>query len=280
MPPWVLTAIEVTNAARDGMPGLHAWFQGTTLVWYRPILMGDWLDSKGILTDVRRVRSRTTKEAVIQEYENIGFNQRGEVVGRMFTSWHWAERQTSREVARNQEMRGLAFYTPEDLQRIREDYKKEVRRGDVPRFWEDITIGEELPPVVKGPTSQAQRVVGESGPVGFMGHGDPGDWSHGHRYVFKLFQRHPGLPFVNEWGIPEVPVVIHNSHERCQRYLGLPGAYDAGYQRINWAVHLLTNWMGGHGFLHKLTIRFPTFNINGRHHLVLWESHRQTGGRG
>ena len=26
-PPWQLTEIEVTNAARDGMPGLHAWFR-------------------------------------------------------------------------------------------------------------------------------------------------------------------------------------------------------------------------------------------------------------
>ena len=263
-PPWVLVSIEVTNAARDGMPGLHAWFRGSTLVWYRPILLDDWLKGTGILIDVRRMASRTTKEAVIQEYENIGTNQRGEVVGRMFTSWHRAERQTAKDVARSKELRGLAMYSPEDLKRIREDYKKEVRRGKEPRFWEDVEVGEALPHVVKGPTSQAQRVVGEGGsPVGFMGRGDPGDWSHTHANAFKLFERHPGLPFVNEWGIPEVPVVIHNSHERCQRYLGLPGAYDAGYQRVYWTVHMLTNWIGDHGFLHKLSTRFNAFNIMG-----------------
>lgn len=262
-PPWVLTNIEVINAARDGMPGLHAWFRGSTLVWHRPILMDDWVDGKGYLRLVRRQPSRTSKEAVIQEYENIGVNQRGEIVGRMFTSWHRAERETAKKVARNQEIRGLAQYKPDDLQKIREDYKKEVRRGSTPRFWEDVEIGEELPHVVKGPTSQAQRAVGESARASFMGRGDPGDWTLTHGNAFKLFERHPGLPFVNEWGIPEVPVVIHNSHERCQRYLGLSGAYDAGYQRISWTVHLLTNWMGNHGFLHKLSMRFPTFNIMG-----------------
>jgi acyl dehydratase len=262
-PPWVLTGIEVTNAARDGMPGLHAWFRGTTLEWDRPILLGDYLTSEGVLTEVRRQKSQTTREAVIQEYINTGFNQRGEEVGRMFTSWHRAERETSKDIAINQKMRGLADYSPEDIMRIRADYQSEVRRGAEPRYWEDVTINEDLPFVVKGPTNQFQRAVGESGGgVGFA-RGDPGDWSHTHANAFKLFERHPGLPFIDEWGIPEIPLVIHNSNERCQRYLGLPGAYDAGYQRINWTVHTLTNWAGDLSFLRKLTIKFPSFNIMG-----------------
>ncbi|MBE7519643.1 MAG: MaoC family dehydratase N-terminal domain-containing protein [Thermoflexaceae bacterium] len=262
-PPWVITGIEVTNAARDGMPGLHAWFRGTTLEWDRPIKLGDYLTSTGVLTDVRRVRSQTSGEAVVHEYMNTGYNQRREVVGRMFTSWHRAERETSKGIARNQKLRGLARYSPEDLMRIREDYAREVRRGAEPRFWEDVRTGEELPFVVKGPTNQFQRAVGESGGgIGFS-RGDPGDWAHTHANAFKLFERHPGLPFVNEWGIPEIPLVIHNSNERCQRYLGLPGAYDAGYQRINWTIHMLTNWSGDLSFLRKLNIKFPSFNIMG-----------------
>jgi acyl dehydratase len=261
-PPWMMTGIEVTNAARDGMPGLHAWFRGTTLEWYRPVLSGDHLTSEGWLIEVKVVPSRTTGKAVIHEYENVGYNQNKEVVGRMFTSWHRAERSTSKERATNQKLRGLAEYTPEQLDKIKADYKKEVRRGAEPRYFEDVEIGEELPFVVKGPTNQAQRAVGEGG-GGFYAKGDPGDWSHAHGNVFKLFERHPALPFIDEWGIPEIPLVIHNSNERCQRYLGLPGAYDAGYQRINWTVHGLTNWAGDRGFLHMLTMRFPAFNIMG-----------------
>jgi acyl dehydratase len=261
-PPWQLTEIEVTNAARDGMPGLHAWFRETTLEWYRPILQGDCLTSEGWLIEVRVVPSRTTGKAVIHSYENVGYDDKREMVGRMYTSWHRAERSSSKDLATNQKMRGLAEYTPSDIERIKTDLRNEVRRGAEPRFWEDVEEGEELPLVVKGPTNQVQRVVGEGGGRSWA-RGDPGDWSHTHANVFKLFERHPGLPFIDEWGIPEVPVVIHNSNERCQRYLGLPGAYDAGYQRINWTVHMLTNWAGDRGFLHKLTIRFPTFNIMG-----------------
>jgi acyl dehydratase len=37
------------------------------------------------------------------------------------------------------------------------------------------------------------------------------------------------------------------------------GAYDIGPQRISWAQHMLTNWIGDHGFLHTLdvTVRQP-----------------------
>jgi acyl dehydratase len=261
-PPWSMTGIEVTNAARDGMPGLHAWFRETTLEWYRPVLLGDYSYSKGWLTEVRVVESRTTGQAVIHSYENVGFNDRDEIIGRMYTSWHRAERSTSKKIAKNQDMRGLAEYAAEDIERIELDYEHEVMRSAEPRYWEDVNVGDALPPVVKGPTNQAQRSVGESG-GGRWARGDPGDWSHSHANVFKLFERHPGLPFVNEWGIPEIPLVIHNSNERCQRYLGLPGAYDAGYQRINWTVHMLTNWAGDASFLSQLTVRFPTFNIMG-----------------
>ena len=274
-PPWNIIGIEVTNAARDGMPGLHAWFRGTTIKWVRPIKLEDYITSVGVLTEVRKQKSKTSGEAVVQEYINTGYNDRGEEIGSMFTSWHRAERKTSKSIAKNQKMRGLAEYSAEDLEKIEEDFKKEVRRGDKPLFWEDVTVGEELPFVVKGPTSQAQRGVGETG-GGRMIRGEPGEWSHTHGNAFKLFERHPGLPFVNEWGIPEIPLVIHNSNERCQRYLGLPGAYDAGYQRINWTVHMLTNWAGDAGYLSRLDIRFPSFNIMGD---TTWCCGRVTGKR-
>ena len=85
----------------------------------------------------------------------------------------------------------------------------------------------------------------------------------GHKLAFELFDKHPGLPFVNEQGIPEAPVAIHWSNERSQSILGLPGAYEAGYERTSWQVHMLLNWMGDDGFLHSLTQTYPTFNLLG-----------------
>jgi hypothetical protein len=41
------------------------------------------------------------------------------------------------------------------------------------------------------------------------------------------------------------------------------GAYDIGPQRISWASHALTNWMGDEGFLRRLNIQVRRPNLIG-----------------
>ena len=43
----------------------------------------------------------------------------------------------------------------------------------------------------------------------------------------------------------------------------MPGAYDQGWQRINWAGHMLTNWCGDSGFVRKLHGRVVKPNLVG-----------------
>ena len=45
--------------------------------------------------------------------------------------------------------------------------------------------------------------------------------------------------------------------------VGMGGAYDVGPQRIAWAQHMLTNWIGDHGFLHKLYVDVRKPNMVG-----------------
>jgi len=40
------------------------------------------------------------------------------------------------------------------------------------------------------------------------------------------------------------------------RDVGMGGAYDVGPQRISWAQHMLTNWMGDHAFYIASTSMF------------------------
>ena len=117
-------------------------------------------------------------------------------------------------------------------------------------------IDDDIPFVVKGPTTEISKFAFESW-------GGAGGWFVGHKLAFQLFEKHPGLPFINEQGIPEAPVAIHWSNVRSQRILGLPGAYEAGYERTSWLVHMLMNWIGDDGFLTSLTQRYPTFNLLG-----------------
>ena len=60
------------------------------------------------------------------------------------------------------------------------------------------------------------------------------------------------------------------------RDVGMEGAYDIGPQRISWAQHMLTNWIGDHGFLHKLNVSVRRPNLVGD---TIWWRGTVTGKR-
>jgi len=256
LPPGMLGMMERVNGATDGLPGCHTIWRHATLEWYLPMKLGDTLRSSTRLVDVRDVESKFGGgRAVIQDYETTVKNQDKEVMGTFKTSWLRFERAKSKSAGKYMG-RPLAHYTPEDIEDIKAQYKAEVRRGSQPLYWEDVQVGEEIPPKIKGPTTTISKIA-------FELVGGPGGWVVGHELAFELFEKHPGLPFINEQGAPEVPLAIHWSNERCQNILGLPGAYEAGYERLNWMIQGYMNWMGDHGRMKKLFMRFPAFSLLG-----------------
>jgi acyl dehydratase len=255
-PPSIIGFVERANGASDGLPGCHTIWREAIYEWYRPMKMDDVIDSGTYLRRVEVVPSKFGGgKAAIQDYETVIWNQNQESVGNYKTSWHRFERSEAKRASKYGD-RQLAHYTSEEIEKIKADYKKEKRRGAEILRWDEVQEGDEIPFVVKGPTTQVSKFAFESW-------GGPGGWFVGHRLAFELFEKHPGLPFINEQGIPEAPVAIHWSNERSQKILGLPGAYEAGYERTSWVVHMLMNWMGDGGFLHRLTQRYPTFNLLG-----------------
>jgi len=256
LPPGMLSMMERVNGATDGLPGCHTIWRHATLEWYLPMRLGDTLRSSTRLVDVREVESKFGGgRSVIQDYETTARNQNHEVAGIFKTSWLRFERAKSKASGKYIG-RPLAQYTPEGIENIKAQYRKEVQRGPQPLYWEDVQEGEEIPPKIKGPTTTISKIAFELA-------GGPGGWVVGHELAFELFERHPGLPFINEQGVPEVPLAIHWSNERCQRILGLPGAYEAGYERINWMIQGYMNWMGDHGRMKKLFVKFPAFSLLG-----------------
>lgn len=255
-PPSITGFLERSNGASDGLPGCHTIWREASYEWYRPLLEDEILDSSSYLRRVEIIPSTFGGgRAAIQDYETEIWNQEDVPVAKYETSWHRFERSEAKKASKYGE-RELPTYTPDDIERIKADYRQERRRGQEPLFWEDVAEGDEIPFVVKGPTTQISKFAFES----WQG---AGGWFVGHKLAFELFEQHPGLPFINEQGIPEAPVAIHWSNERSQRFLGLPGAYEAGYERTSWLVHMLMNWMGDDGFLASLTQRYPTFNLLG-----------------
>jgi len=248
--------MERSNGASDGFPGCHTIWREANYEWTRAMHEGEVLDSSSYLRRVEIIPSKFGGgRAAIQDYETEIVDSEGNPIGRYDTSWHRFERSGAKK-ASTLKQRELPMYTPDDIERIKADYRKEKRRGADTLYWEDVQLEEEIPFVVKGPTTQISKFAFESW-QGASG------WFVGHKFAFEMFDKHPGLPFINEQGIPEAPVAIHWSNERSQKILGLPGAYEAGYERTSWIVHMLMNWMGDDGHLHQLSQRYPTFNLLG-----------------
>jgi len=67
------------------------------------------------------------------------------------------------------------------------------------------------------------------------------------KLAFLERERHPKNVYVSpETGIPIHPAAGHFDVEIAHE-VGMPGAYDQGWMRVNWAGHLVTNWTSDWG---------------------------------
>ena len=145
-------------------------------------------------------------------------------------------------------------YGPEDLDAIYRLYADESIRGTLPRYWEDVRIGDQLPTMVKGPMTV----------TGFIAYaqGWGGLYIRANKLAWKMMRQHPGTAIPNRFGIPDCPERVHWEPEFA-RMVGAPGAYDYGPERCSWFSHLITNWIGDDGFLTALQTEIRRHNPEG-----------------
>jgi len=253
-PPTILFAMDrIASGYVGGLPGIHAMYGGTDFRWRLPIREGDSIVGESILLDLVEKQSTFARRAVQQIYRTTFVNQDGAVVCEA-DSWCF---RTERDTARERKKYPPADphrYSPEEIAPIREAYRNEVMRGTEPRYWEDVTPGEALPEVVKGPLTVTSVVAFVQG-WGSL-------YVRAHGLAFDLFDRHPALGIPNAFGVPEPPERVHWD-DALARAVGVPAAYDYGPERVSWLGHLVTNWMGDAGFLRRLNVQVRRHNLIG-----------------
>lgn len=228
-------------------------YTGTQWEWYHPIRHRDRFTTKVRLIDATEKKGNHASSFIIQTGEVLYYNQHGQLVAKAFGS-------TAR-VPRARASGGLSYqprqvyrYTAEEIAAINAAIDAEHIQGAVPLYWDDVRIGAELQPVVKGPLNVTDMICWYSG---------GGHIYKAHGLAMKYRKRHPADAYTDpETGAQDHPARGH-AQEFMAREVGMPGGYDVGPQRISWVGHLLSNWMGDQGFVRKLDVSVRRPNIFG-----------------
>ncbi len=253
-PAWVASVFP--HWVLQGLAGVHADHSASDWEFLRPIYVNDKITPKCYFVGYDVKTSRFAGKTAF-EYQRFEYwNQRGELVSRGHLLLVRYERQT----ARGKSEEGTGKYdnievphpwSEEALNKVDEDTLAEDICGSKIRYWEDVQIGQELVPVVKGPLGLTDIIAYCAGaaPVQLAAHG----------VQLRLYKRHPAWafrdPVTNSW---EPVYGVHYSVPAA-RAVGARYAYDVGVERHCWLVSLLTNWMGDEGWLKRCYAEYRQF---------------------
>ncbi len=239
----------------DAMSGIQALDGGLDLYWYRPLRLGDFIWSKKFLLNVAVKKSAFAGLSVVTNDRQFWANDKGELVagGTRTTVWVGREK-TPGERTKYSHIKDKLRYTPEDIKRIDADMDAEEVRGADTRYWEDVSEGDELPQVVKGPILYVDLFNFN------IGHG-MNNFDGAHRWAYEHRKKNPGAFLVNRYGFPDTAEAVHFDEGGPARTVGMPAEYVYADLIFSWLVHLTTNWMGDDAWLYHVDARYrePVF---------------------
>ena len=253
-PSWVASVFP--HWVLQGLPGIHADHSASDWEFLKPVYVNDRITPKckfvGFDTKTSSFAGKTVFEYQRFEY----WNQRDELVSRGYNMLVRYERQA----AKQKTSEGSGKYDhielphpwePEEQDRVDQDCLAEEIRGSKTRYWEDVNVGDELQPVVKGIfglTDMIAYCVGAA-PVQLAAHGTQ----------LKEYKSHPAWafrePYLGSWE----PVYGVHYLDSAAKGVGAMFPYDVGVQRNCWMVNLLTNWMGDDGWLKSCSSQYRQF---------------------
>jgi acyl dehydratase len=253
-PSWVASVFP--HWVLQGLPGVHADHSASDWEFLRPIYINDKITPKCYFVGFDTKSSKFAGKTVF-EYQRFEYwNQRDELVSCGYNLLVRYERQTAKQKSAEGEGKYDHIqvphpWTPEEQAKVDEDCLAEEIRGSNTRYWEDVNVGDELTPVVKGVfglTDMIAYCVGAA-PVVIAAHG----------VQLRNYRRHPAWafrdPVLGAWE----PVYGVHYLVPAARGVGAMYSYDVGVQRNCWMANLFTNWMGDEGWLKSLSAQYRQF---------------------
>ena len=238
----------------EGLPGVHGLHSRDRWTYYRPILAGDEIRATKKLVELEEKKGTFAGRSIIQTREFAYLNQRDELVARCLMSAFRVERSAGKERGKYSSIE-KARYSQEEIQAIDDAIAAEEVRGGRPRTWEEVSVGDPVQPIVRGPLTVADMIAW------MMGIGSPHIRSG--QYWLEYRQRSPKVAVRNpETNIFEAVERVHWDPFMAAE-IGMPAPYDYGSQRGAWATHLMTNWAGDAGWVAEVDVQYRGMNFLG-----------------
>lgn len=247
---------EVKAQTKSLFRGVHVFVSGGSWEWFRPLRPGDRIFSFAGEETLDVKKSEFAGRSAVQVRRDVALNQFGEVIGVYRILRVLTERKTAREKGKYAEIEP-AQYADEDYERIDAIYAAEKPRGAEKRYWEDVTIGDSLDPMVKGPLTVTDLIAFHAGGYGFVPYG-----LHGQRIGYKNRQRIKPFYIRNQHGVWDVAQRLHWD-DQWAKAIGNPMAYDYGVLRQCWFYHQVSDWAGDDAFIEQMSDSIRKFNYHG-----------------
>lgn len=251
-PLFIYTASSVTPIPEPpAIEGFDLYAAGSRVEFHAPIRPGDRFSAEDVWNGVQnRSRPGRPHRTLIFNGERRFYNQQGDRLATL----HCRAAGTvllpgSPPVGKSLQGRELFAYSDDELQEIYSHYDQELagdlRRGAEPRFWEDVSAGDDLGLVLKGPLDILDNAAFLGVIGGGLGFADK--WE----MIRTELGRSPRDPITRAY---HYQMDWHLADSSAQA-AGMPRAIAFGvFMEMN-LTHLVNNWIGDHGWVQEFETR-------------------------
>jgi acyl dehydratase len=239
----------------DPLRGVHAFYSASAREWWSPLHPAQSVSRRNALVGVLDKPSEFAGRAIHEWTAQVFREVDGPLLSAQYRLMIRTERTKARERKKYDSIE-LRPYQDAEIEAIEVQYSSEHHRGAEPRYWEDVSLGDSIGPMAKGPLTVTDMICWHVG----MGMGLYGVKPLRLGYLNRA--RIPGFFHRDELNVPDVMQRVHWDPEFARRS-GNPTTFDYGRMRETWLIHLCTDWMGDEAWLWKLDCEFRRFNYVG-----------------